>query len=440
MSQPRWKLRAAVALLAAGLLSGCDRQPPAPPAPPPPEVATVTVQPQQVVLTTELPGRTAAYLVAEIRPQVNGLVQKRRFTEGADIKAGDVLYEIDSAPFKAALDSAAANLDAAKKAVDRAGAALKASQAGVIRQKAMVALAKTQRDRAESLFKDNAVSTSERDQAVTDADVAEATLLVAGAQVDSDRQAIAAAEAAVKQADAARQAAQINLDYTTITSPISGRIGKSNVTGGAIVTAYQPAALATIQQLDPIYVDVPESSIELVRLKGRLEGARLNPGGVGQNKVTLALEDGTRYPLEGTLQFRDISVDPTTGSVILRAVFPNPKGLLLPGMFVRTVIEEGVNDQAILIPQQAVSRDPKGNALVLVVGADGKVAPRPIVLERAIRDQWIVASGLAAGDHVIVEGGMKVRPGMAVKDVPADAGRGPGVKPENTVQTPAAAK
>jgi membrane fusion protein, multidrug efflux system len=440
MNHRSWERRAAAVLLAAFLLSGCDRPPAVSPAPPPPEVATVMVQPQSVSLTTELPGRTSAYLVAEIRPQVSGLVQKRLFTEGADVKAGDVLYEIDSAPFKAAVDNAAANLDAARKGVDRAGAALKASQAGVTRQKALADLAKSTRHRMENLFKDNAVSAAERDQAVTDADVAEATLLVTQAQVDSDGQAIAAAGAAVKQADAVRQAAQINLGYTTLAAPIPGRIGKSNVTGGAIVTAYQPAALATIQQLDPIYVDVPQSSIELVRLKGRLEGARLNQAGAGQNKVTLTLEDGTRYPLEGTLQFRDVSVDPTTGSVILRAVFPNPKGLLLPGMFVRAVIEEGVNDRAILIPQQAVSRDPKGDALVLVVGADGKVAPRKLTLERAVKDQWLVTAGLSPGDHVIVEGGMKVRLGMAVKEVPADAGRGPAAKPEGTTQAPAASK
>ena len=187
------------------------------------------------------------------------------------------------------------------------------------------------------------------------------------------------------------------------------------MTVGALVTAYQPTALATIQQLDPIYVDVPQSTTELLRLQRRLEDGRLNHDGTNQNKVQLILEDGTRYPLEGTLQFRDVSVDPTTGSVILRVVFPNPKGLLLPGMFVRAVVKEGVNDQAILIPQQAVSRDPKGNPIALIVDAAGKVEQRMLTLDRAIGDQWLVSSGLAPGERVIVEGMQKVRPGAAVK-------------------------
>jgi membrane fusion protein (multidrug efflux system) len=432
MNHQKWERCVAAVLFVSLFLPGCDHQPQSPPAPPVPEVATVTVQPQQVVLTTELPGRTSAYLIAEIRPQASGLVQKRLFTEGSDVKAGDVLYEIDPAPFKAALDNAAANLDVMRKTADRAQAALAASVAGVTRQKATLDLSRTNRQRLEDLLKDKAVSTSDRDQAVTSADVAEATLQVAEAQVDSDRHAVAMAEAAIKQAEAAVETARINLAYTRITAPISGRIGKSTVTEGAIVTAYQPVALATIQQLDPIYVDVPQSTTELLRLKRRLEDGRLNQGGATQNQVQLLMEDGTAYPLKGALQFRDVSVDPTTGSVILRMVFPNPNGVLLPGMFVRAVVQEGVHEQAILLPQQAVSRDPKGNPVALIVDASGTVQPRMLTLDRAIGDQWLVTSGLAPGDRVIVEGMQKVRPGAAVREVPFDAGRKQGAKPAHT--------
>ncbi len=433
MNYRRWERRIAAVLFVALVLQGCDREQKAPP-PPVPEVATVTVQPQQVVLTTELPGRTAAYIVAEIRPQVNGLVQSRLFTEGSDVKVGEVLYEIDPAPFKAALDNAAANLDVMRKTADRAPAAVASSLASVARQKATLDLARTNRQRLEDLLKDKAVSTSDRDQAVTAAEVAAATLQMAEAQVDSDRLAISAAEAGVKQAEAALETVRINLGYTKITAPISGRIGRSTVTGGAIVTAYQPVSLATIQQLDPIYVDVPQSTTELMRLKHRLEDGSLDGNGATQNKVKLILEDGTPYLLEGMLQFRDVSVDPTTGSVIVRAVFPNPKGLLLPGVFVRAVVKEGVNDQAILIPQQAVSRDPKGNPLTLIVGQDGKVAQRAITLDRAIADRWLVTAGLAAGDRVIVEGMQKVRPGVAVREIRMEARQEQGVKPANATQ------
>ncbi|MBE3098906.1 MAG: efflux RND transporter periplasmic adaptor subunit [Planctomycetes bacterium] len=432
MNHQKWQRCVAAVLFVAVSLPGCDRQPQSPPPPPVPEVATVTVQPQQVMLTTELPGRPSAYLVAEIRPQVSGLVQKRLFTEGSDVKTGDLLYEIDPAPFKAALDNAAANLDVMRKTADRARATLAASVAGVTRQKATLDLARINRQRLEDLFKDKAVSASDRDQAVTSADVAEATLQVAKAQVDSDRHAVAMAEAAIKQAEAAVETARINLAYTRITAPISGRIGKSTVTSGAIVTAYQPVALATIQQLDPIYVDVPQSTTELLRLKRRLEDGRLNHDGANQDKVRIVLEDGTMYPLEGTLQFRDVTVDPTTGSVIVRAVFPNPKGLLLPGMFVRAVVEEGVNNQAILVPQQAVSRDQKGNPVALIVDAEGKAQPRMLTLDRALGDQWLVSSGLAQGDHVIVEGMQRVRPGAVVKEVPFDSGQKKGTESGKT--------
>ena len=419
--QMRIPLMAGV-LLAGSLLAGCNRQQGSAPPPPVPEVAVATVQPETVVLTTELPGRTASYLVSEVRPQVSGLIQKRLFTEGSDVKAGEVLYQIDPAPFQAAYDSAAANVDAAKKAADRARAALGASVAGIARQEAIVALAKVNRERLADLFKDKAVSASERDQAATDVDVAEATLRVAEAQVESDKAAVAVAEAAIKQAEAALETTRINLGYTKVIAPIPGRTGMSNVTEGAMVTAYQ-AVLATIQAQDPIYVDVPQSTAELIRLRRALEGGRINHGGADGNKVKIILEDGTAYPLEGTLQFRDISVDPSTASVILRIVVPNPEGVLLPGMFVRAIIEEGVDAQAILVPQQSVSRDLKGNPQALVVDDEGKAQQRALATSRALGDRWLVSSGLAQGERVIVEGMQKVRPGMAVKAVPFEAGR-----------------
>ncbi len=418
----RVKFVFAVGILSGALiLTGCDRPTQSQPPRSIPEVATMTVSTQSVVLTTELPGRTSPYLVAEIRPQVNGLIQKRLFTEGSDVKPGQVLYQIDPAPFQAAFDTAAANLNAMQGAAERARAALRASIAGVARQRATLKFARTNRDRYEKLFKDKSISASGRDQAVTDAKVAEAVLQAAEAQVESDRKAIGVAEAAIQQARAALQTARINLGYTKITAPISGRIGRSNVTVGAIVTAYQPLALATIQQLDPIYVDVPQSTTELLRLKRNLNQGRLSQNGKGQKRVGLLLEDGTAYPLEGTLQFRDITVDPTTGSVILRVVFPNPEGVLLPGMFVRAMVKEGVDEHAILIPQQAVARNPKGEPFALIVGAQGKVQQRMLTLDRAIGNKWLVVKGLQAGDHVIVEGMQKVRPGASVKEVPFNA-------------------
>jgi len=407
-------------LLCGLFLHGCERSEQSAAPPSVPDVATVTVQPRRIVLTTELPGRTCACTVAEIRPQVNGLIQKRLFTEGSDVKAGQVLYQVDPAPFQASVANAEANLVAMQKAADRARAALAASIAGVTRQQATLELARINRKRFEEAFKDNAVSASERDRAVTEAAVAEASLRATEAQVESDRKAIAAAEAGIQQAKAALETVRIQLGYTRITAPISGRIGRSSVTVGAIVTAYQPLALATIQQLDPIYVDVTQSTAELLRLRRRLEDGRLNPDGTEQKKAGLILESGRTYPLEGTLQFRDITVDPTTGSVTLRLVFPNPKGLLLPGMFVRAVVKEGLSEQAILVPQQAVSRDPKGNPVAFLVDSEGKVQQRLLGLDRAIGDQWLVTSGLAAGDHVIVEGLQKVRAGASAREVPFD--------------------
>jgi membrane fusion protein (multidrug efflux system) len=378
---------AALGLLAAA----CNRQV-QPPPPPVPEVATVTVGRQRVALTTELPGRTSPYRMAEIRPQVNGLIQKRLFTEGSDVQAGQALYQIDPAPFQAALDNAQA-------ALGRAQANLPALQ--------------LKADRYKEALADKAV-------AQQDLDDASAALKQAGADV------------AYYQAMV--ETARINLGYTRVVSPISGRIGRSSVTDGAIATAYQPAALATIQQLDPIYVDVPQSTAELLRLQRRLLEKRLNRDGTNANQVDLILEDGSKYPSEGTLEFRDVSVDPTTASVILRMVFPNPNGVLLPGMFVRAVVKEGVNEQGILIPQQAVSRDPKGNPLALLVNASGNVEQRMLVIDRAVGNQWLLSSGLSPGDRVIAEGMQKVQPGAAVKEVPFDDAQKPETKPGNAAQ------
>jgi membrane fusion protein, multidrug efflux system len=355
-------------------LNGCERKPQTLP-PQIPEVATVKVSTQSVVLTTELPGRTSAYRVAEIRPQVNGIILKRLFTEGSEVQAGQVLYQIDPAHFQAALENAKAALG--KVEGNRPAIRLRA-------------------ERLQELVADKAVSQQEVDDAAAALKQAEADIQFWKAMVDT---------------------ARINLGYTRVTAPVSGRIGKSNVTEGALVTAHQPLPLATIQQLDPIYVDVPQSTTDLLRWKHRQKAGRLNPNGAGQKRVKLILEDGTVYAGEGTLQFRDVTVDPSNGAVTLRVVFPNPQGILLPGMFVRAVVQEGVQEQAILIPQQAVSRDPKGNPLALIVDAEGKVGQRTLGLDRAIKDQWLVTSGLAAGDQVIVEGLQKVRPGVSVKAV-----------------------
>ena len=348
----------------------------------PPQVSVVTVKTQKVKLTTELPGRTAPFRIAQIRPQVSGLILKRLFEEGSDVTAGQVLYQIDPAPFQAVFDNA-------KAALGRAKANLTATR--------------LRAERYKDLLADKAVSQQNYDDAAA-----------ALTQVTAD---IAYFKATLKTA-------RINLGYTKITAPISGRIGRSSVTDGAIVTAYQPMSLATIQQLDPIYVDVPQSTIDLMRLKG----SGNHQEGTDWNKVQLMLEDGTAYPQKGTLQFSDVTVDPTTGSVILRVVFPNPNDVLLPGMFVRAIINEGVKEQAILIPQQGVSRDPRGNAFALVVDAESKATFRPLTLDRAIGDKWLVSSGLAPGDQVIVEGLLMLRPGTPVTAAPFDpthAGHGP---------------
>ncbi|HEY5765933.1 MAG TPA: efflux RND transporter periplasmic adaptor subunit [Candidatus Deferrimicrobiaceae bacterium] len=369
-----------VALAGVLLLGGCESTHGRPVAPPRvPEVATVTVGTHRVVLTTELPGRTSAYRIAEIRPQVNGLIQKRLFAEGAEVTAGQALYQIDPAPFQAALESAMASLGKAE---------------------ANLPAVRSRAERYREALADNAVSRQDYDDAA-------AALEQAGADVQLWKATV--------------ETARIHLGYTRITAPISGRIGRSNVTEGALVTAHQPMTLATIQQMDPVYVDVPQAATELLRLKRRLQDRRLRRNGTKQDHVKILLEDGTPYPSEGTLQFRDVSVDPATGSVTLRVIVPNPDGVLLQGMYVRAVVTEGVNEQAILVPQQGVVRDPKGNPVALVVDDAGKVEQRILGLDRAIDDKWLVASGLSPGDRLIVEGLQNVRPGDSVKVVRLDS-------------------
>ena len=378
-------------LLCSLLLAACGRPTQFQAPSPVPEVATVTVQPQKIMLTTELPGRTAPFRIAEIRPQVSGLLQKRFFREGSHVKAGQVLYQIDPAPFQAALDNA---------------------RAGLGKAEANLPAVRLRAERYREVLADKAVSQQDYDDAAAALKQAQSEIQYWKAQVET---------------------ARINLGYCRINAPITGRIGRSNVTEGAIVTAYQPVELATIQQLNPIYVDVPQSTTELLRLKRRLEDGRLKKYGTNQNRVKLILEDGTAYPQEGILQFRDVTVDPTTGSVILRVVFPNPEDVLLPGMFVQTVIKEGVNEQAILVPQQGVSRDRKGNPVALIVDASDNVRQRMLTLDRAIGDKWLVSAGLASGDRLIVEGMQRVRPGGAVKVVPFNENktrRGPAAEPD----------
>ncbi|MGC8906936.1 MAG: efflux RND transporter periplasmic adaptor subunit [Desulfomonilaceae bacterium] len=365
------------ALIAAFTLLGCENQRQQPP-PPPPEVSVVTVTPERLVLTTDLPGRTSAYLIAEIRPQVNGIIQRRLFIEGSDVKAGDQLYQIDPAPFEAALESA-------KAALAKAEANLPAVKLRFERYKALLA-----------------------EKAVSQQDY------------DDKEAAFKQAEADIAYWKAAVETARINLEYTRVTAPISGRIGKSNVTDGALVTAYQAMPLATIQQIDPIYVDVPQSTTELLRLRRRLENGKLIQDGPNLKKVHLFLEDGTEYPLEGQFKFRDVTVEPSTGSVILRIVFPNPNGVLLPGMFVRAQVKEGINEKAILVPQQAVFRDPKGNPFAYVLDAENRVQQRMLAIDRAVRDRWLISEGLEEGDRVVVEGLQRIRPGMMVR-VASDA-------------------
>jgi membrane fusion protein, multidrug efflux system len=366
---------AAGLLLAGSSLSGCSKQSTAatPSQAPPPEVGVVVVAPQNVAITTELSGRTAPCLIAEVRPQVGGIIQQRRFEEGGEVKAGQVLYLIDSASYQAAYDSAAADL---------------------ARAEAKLLPARLKAQRFAELIKTNAVSQQDNDDTTA---------------------AYRLAEAEVAAARAALKTTRIDLDYTTVKAPIAGRIGRSSVTTGALVTASQAMPLATIQQLDPVYVDVTQSSVELLRLKRKLASGSLKNGSADQARVRLILEDGSSYAEVGTLKFSDVTVNQSTGSVTLRTVFPNSQQLLLPGMYVRAVLEEGTLEGAILVPQQGVSRNPAGNATALVVGADDKVELRTLKVERSIGDQWLVSEGLQAGDRLIVEGSQKARPGSPVR-------------------------
>jgi membrane fusion protein, multidrug efflux system len=381
-------------LAGAALIAGACGKAPVPQAARPAgpvEVGVVTVHAERVVMTTELPGRTTAYQIAEVRPQVNGIIQKRTFAEGSTVQAGSLLYQIDPAPYEAVFEQAKAALAVAE---------------------ANLPPARSRAERLKGLAEIRAVGQQDYDEAAA---------------------ALLRAEAGIASARAAVESARINLAYTPLKAPISGRTGKSLVTPGALVTAYQQASLVTIQQLDPIYVDVTQSSADLLRLRRNLEGGQLKHSGQVQNQVKLLLEDGTPYPRAGRLEFRDVTVDPTTGSVVLRMVFPNPETILLPGMFVRAIVEEGVLDQAILAPQQGVTRDPKGNASALVVDAAGKVTARPLVVGRAIGDRWLVTSGLADGDQVIVDGLQRIRPGMPVKAVAPALVPPPGAVPAPSV-------
>ena len=359
-------------LTAVCLNTGCDRKPVQPP-PMVPEVTVLPVSFEKITLSTELPGRTAAFRIAEIRPQVNGLILKRLFTEGQDVKAGDILYQIDPAPYQTALDNA-------KAALGKAEANLPAMKLKV--------------QRFAELLPDKAVSQQDYDDASASLGQVQADIAFTKANVAT---------------------AQINLNYTAIKAPITGRIGKSNVTEGAIVTAYQGQALATIQQLDPIYVDVSQSTAELLRLKQRLADGRLKQNGSGIRKVQLILEDNSIGSAEGTLQFRDVTVDTTTGSVLLRISFPNSDLSLLPGMFVRALVKEGVKEEAMLIPQQSVTRDPKGNPMAMVIDSENKVVPAMLTIDRPIEDRWLITSGLKPGDRIVVEGIQKARPGTTVR-------------------------
>lgn len=371
-------------LFAGGLLAvlalaldGCGRHGAGMGAMPPPSVGVVTIEPQAVTLQTELPGRTAPFEVSDVRPQVGGIIKARLFTEGSNVKSGQVLYQIDPATYQAAYDQAKAMLASAE------------ANAGTATAKA---------DRYADLVKINAVSRQDYDDAVA---------------------AAGQAAAAVEQQKAAVETARINLAYTRVTAPISGRIGLSAYTQGALVTAGQADALATIQRLDPIYVDVTESTTELLRLRRDLAAGQVASAGPQSAVVHLTLEDGSAYPLPGTLQFTDITVDQSTGAVTLRAVFPNPSGVLLPGMYVRATLNEGVDSHALLAPQQAVTRNQQGDPTVMVVDDQGMARLRVLHTDRAIGDKWLVTSGLSAGDRVIVEGLLKVRADAPVHAVPA---------------------
>lgn len=376
ISIQRWLQMSMASSLALACLftSGCKSKPAGPPMGSV-QVSVIKLQPQPLQLTTELPGRITAYLTAEIRPQVNGIIQKRLFEEGAMVHKGQVLYQIDPASYQASLSQAKANLASAE-------ANLPSLQAKAERYRDLAAI--------------HAVGQQDSDDAVASFKQAQAT-------VESDKAAV--------------ESARINLAYTPITSPITGRIGKSSVTVGGLVSSYQATVLATVQQLEPVYVDVVQANADLLRLRARLENGQLKSSGAQGNKVKLYLEDGSLYPIEGTLKFRDVTVDTTTGSVIVRMTFANPKQILLPGMYVRAVVDEGVRPDALLLPQQAVSRDPKGLPFVWIINADGKAERRMIEIDRAIGNEWFVNKGVSASEQVVMEGGDQLKVGIQVQAV-----------------------
>ncbi|MGR7643600.1 multidrug efflux RND transporter periplasmic adaptor subunit AcrA [Klebsiella aerogenes] len=374
MNKNRGLTPLAVVLMLSGslALTGCDDKPAQQGAQQMPEVGIVTLKSAPLQITTELPGRTNAYRVAEVRPQVSGIILKRNFTEGSDIQAGVSLYQIDPATYQASYESAKGDLAKAQAAANIAQLTVK---------------------RYQKLVGTKYISQQEYDSAVADAQQSNAAVFAAKAAVET---------------------ARINLAYTKVTSPISGRIGKSAVTEGALVQNGQSTALATVQQLDPIYVDVTQSSNDFLRLKQELANGKLKQEN-GKAKVELVTNDGLKYPQEGTLEFSDVTVDQTTGSITLRAIFPNPDHTLLPGMFVRARLEEGINPDALLVPQQGVTRTPRGDASVMVVGEGDKVEVRQVTATQAIGDKWLVTEGLKSGDRVIVAGLQKVKPGVQVK-------------------------
>ena len=361
-------------IVCAALLTGCDGQENPQQNAQAPQVSVHIVKSAPLAVTTELPGRTDAYRVAEVRPQVSGIILHRNFTEGSDVKAGESLYQIDPATYQAAYDNAKGEQVKAQAAANIAHLTVK---------------------RYLPLVGTQYVSKQEYDQAVATAQQADASVVAAKAGVES---------------------ARINLAYTKVTSPINGRIGKSSVTEGALVTNGQSTALATVQQLDPIYVDVTQSSSDFMRLK---QQTSLQKGDT--SSVELLMENGQPYPLKGTLQFSDVTVDESTGSITLRALFPNPQHMLLPGMFVRARIDEGTQPDAILVPQQGVTRTPRGDATVLVVNDKNQVESRTVVAPQAIGDRWLITEGLKNGDRVIISGLQKVRPGVTVVAIPDTA-------------------
>lgn len=362
---------ASLCLVCAAVLAACSSGKAAAPPNPPPEVGVVTLHPQPVTITTDLPGRLAAYRIAEVRPQVSGVIVKRLFTEGSEVKAGQQLYQIDPAPFQANLESAEASLARARATL---------TSAALLTQ------------RYKPLAEAHAVSQQNYDNAIAAESQAEADIALAKAAVDT---------------------AHINLAYTRMFSPISGRTGRSSVTEGALVDANQRTALVVVQQLDPIYVDVTQPSTMLLRLQREFASGQMKKVGESQARAQLMLEDNTRYEQSGTLQFAEVAVDSGTGSVTLRAVFPNPRHILLPGMFVHEQIEEGVNEHGLLVPQRAITHNARGEATTMVVDANNTVSTRVIKTERAIGDQWLVSDGVAAGDRVIVVGLQRLGSGVA---------------------------